>query len=261
MFNYTRAITRKLPNSFINAISMNEKQIVLELAKIQHERYINFLKNLNLEVIELDADESLPDCVFVEDVLVNYDKNNLLVTKPGSDLRKNEINDMIKYIDGKYNFSVLIDTTLDGGDVLVTSKHIFIGIGKRSQKCPLLETLTNKKIIYIELTDNEILHLKSVCTLLDDNTIVYYKSEKMNIRLEIEKQINANMYNFIEVPDMIASNVLRIKDNVLIQDGFPNSENILVPEIVKRNLECHKINMSEFIKADGALTCCSILLY
>lgn len=62
------------------------------------------------------------------------------------------------------------------------------------------------------------------------------------------------------MPEQTASNILSINDNIVIQDGFPNSEIIFNNLAEKNNLKIHKLNMSEFIKADGALTCCSVFI-
>ena len=66
-------------------------------------------------------------------------------------------------------------------------------------------------------------------------------------------------YEFTKVPDSVCSNVLRIRNAVFIQKGYPKSEEILESIITKKGLICKKLEMSEFIKADGALTCCSVL--
>jgi hypothetical protein len=62
------------------------------------------------------------------------------------------------------------------------------------------------------------------------------------------------------VPDAAASNLIRIKNAVLVQYGFPESLAILTPEIRKRNLELKIVNTNELEKADGLLTCCSVLI-
>jgi len=68
-------------------------------------------------------------------------------------------------------------------------------------------------------------------------------------------------YDFIFVPDVICSNVLRVRDALLVQDGFPTSLEILSHVTIGKNLKLIPLMMSEMIKADGALTCCSLLIH
>lgn len=64
---------------------------------------------------------------------------------------------------------------------------------------------------------------------------------------------------FIYLPDSIAANVLRIGPNVVMQEGFPESEALVSQLCKERGLVLHTLCMAELIKADGALTCCSVL--
>jgi len=63
------AIVRGIPNSFVNAISISppKEPICVMTARSQHEEYVKALQRLNIEVIQLPAEEEFPDCVFVED--------------------------------------------------------------------------------------------------------------------------------------------------------------------------------------------------
>lgn len=78
---------------------------------------------------------------------------------------------------------------------------------------------------------------------------------------EVQKNIQKETehYTFVAVPDTVASNVLRVGSTLLIQEGFPISEKILGDLCEQKQIALIKINMSELIKADGALTCGSLL--
>jgi dimethylargininase len=54
----------------------------LELAKIQHENFVQLLRDLGLDVIELPADENCPNCVFIEDSGAIICNGIALLTKP-----------------------------------------------------------------------------------------------------------------------------------------------------------------------------------
>lgn len=66
-------------------------------------------------------------------------------------------------------------------------------------------------------------------------------------------------HSFLPVPDMIAANVLRIGPHVVMQAGHPGSESVIRAACEARGLTLHCLSMGEFAKADGALTCCSLL--
>lgn len=118
----------------------------------------------------------------------------------------------------------------------------------------------NLPVVAIPVTSG--LHLKSCCSLIDQGVIIISDNPAGNhIRSEIERLVpTENAFQFIVVPDGVASNVLRIGHNIVIQDGFPQSESILSDYAASKGFTIHKLNMSEFIKADGALTCCNVLL-
>lgn len=81
---FTHAIVCRIPNSF------KSKDIHLEKAKLQHENYVRLLRNIGLDVIELPPDESLPECVFVEDTAIVCN-GIALITRPGNPARLKEV--------------------------------------------------------------------------------------------------------------------------------------------------------------------------
>ena len=91
--NFTHAVVRAIPESLAkDALRMNKFDVDLSKAQREHELYVNVLKNkLGLEVVELPADESLPDCVFVEDAAVVCG-DTALITRPGAESRRKEVN-------------------------------------------------------------------------------------------------------------------------------------------------------------------------
>ncbi|CDQ60862.1 unnamed protein product [Oncorhynchus mykiss] len=89
--NFTHAVVRAIPSSLAKeALRMNVLDVDLVKAQREHEVYVGVLKHkLGLQVIELPADESLPDCVFVEDVAVVCG-DTALITRPGAESRRKE---------------------------------------------------------------------------------------------------------------------------------------------------------------------------
>jgi dimethylargininase len=159
----------------------------------------------------------------------------------------------------------LPEGTIDGGDVLFTGNMVLIGNSHRTslEGIKALEKILSEfdlPVVTIPVVSG--LHLKSCCSLIDKGVILISDNVAgKHIRGEIERLVPAeNALQFIVIPDAVASNVLRIGHNIVIQDGFPLSEAILSGYAALKGFTIHKLNMSEFIKADGALTCCNVLL-
>lgn len=260
MFNYTSALIRTLSNNFPKSICKHKplEPINLEKAHQQHTIYTDHIKKLITNVYTIEEDDNCPDCVFIEDTCVIFD-NKAVITNLGHHLRKPEIIKVQeKLLELKLElFWMKEPATLDGGDVLITNHEILVGISERTNMdgYEFLKDIF-KKVRPILVKNG--LHLKSLISLLDYNTIVVVDNDDGQ---EIIQQIQSTDigYDIIKVPDVECANVLRIKNCVLIQKGFLRSENILEDEICDRGLECIKVEMSEFIKADGALTCCNVL--
>lgn len=99
--------------------------------------------------------------------------------------------------------------------------------------------------------------------MLNDHTLLVTDHQAgQNVADEIKSYTNDH-YEFIKIPEQVPSNILSLNDGkfVIYQKGFSKSEEIIKKEIQeKRGIEIKALNMSELIKADGALTCCSILV-
>jgi dimethylargininase len=264
--NKISCIVRELPLSFTNSIKQTEpsEQINLELAKKQHQNYTNLLASLcdNVDIIE--SDNICPDCCFIEDTLIVID-NTIIITNPGAESRKKEIDKVEIFIKNKFHDKSIIKIELpaeiDGGDVLFTGRDIFIGKSKRTNKEAILkiqEIFKDKYNVYSIPVQS--LHLKSVISHLNEKILIVSDCKLgQSVKKEIEKNV-PNKYEFIFVPDQVASNILSINNNIVIQDNFPNSEIIFQDLVKKYKLNIYKLDMSEFIKADGALTCCSLFI-
>ena len=102
------------------------------------------------------------------------------------------------------------------------------------------------------------LHLKSVLSAIDEDTLLVAgnaAARAMGQRILASFPPN-HQKQMVEVPDAVAANVVRVGQTLLIQDAYPRSEHILLELAKSLSLSCVKLDMSELIKADGALTCC-----
>lgn len=170
--------------------------------------------------------------------------------------------------------SIVPPGLVDGGDIMFTGdKHLFVGISKRTnhaaceQMKQIFESSTSVAVhpIVIDGLSDDVLHLKSIISMLDHNVILVHDSHTGN---EVIKQIQAVApahFTFVKVPSAVCSNVLRIHNTVVVQNNpdcadYQHSIAIIEEYCSKHGLKTVLIpHMSELIKSDGALTCGSIL--
>lgn len=264
-FFYKFAIVRNLSDAFENSLKLNPPIIPIDfnLAKEQHENYINLLKKLVPNVIELEADQNHPDCNFIEDTAIIIG-DITVISRMGAIERRGEeiaVADILKALGNKKIIYIQAPGTMDGGDILYTGKHLFVGLSHRTNKDALkqLKEIFHDTIEVIGISVTQGLHLKSLISCFDSQTIIIADTDAgKEIQNNIESSTNAT-YKFISIPEPIASNVVRIGSTLIIQEGFLQSEKIFQKLCDENLITLVKLNMSELIKADGALTCGSIL--
>ncbi|KAG0071860.1 N(G),N(G)-dimethylarginine dimethylaminohydrolase 1 [Podila epicladia] len=292
---YTVAFVRDLSPKFSEAAltshDNSQSPINMALAHEQHDKYVEAVRKFVPNVNTVPASESLPDCCFIEDTCVIVSKI-AVITRPGHDARRGEVEQVKKFLESYASpkkFLVLQmpePCLLDGGDVLYTGVDMFVGLSKRTNRqggeflrrvffeesglCPV-------HIINLQNSASaSTLHLKCVVSALTDNILIisddapgqFVQSEMERLVAEY-RQKNASGYSFVKVPDQVASNILRFPDGegglqgIVFQKGFPKSRAI-VEDAIKTlvpgtGCEIVELDMSQFILADGALTCCSLV--
>jgi dimethylargininase len=256
------AVVRDLPESFAQALQQQVPSVPLDvvLARRQHHDYVAALKSILPKVVELPADESLPDCCFIEDTAVVIG-NRAAITLLGAKERRGEealVREALQRLEIQ-TIPITGGAIIDGGDVLFTGRHIVVGLSKRTNK-EGAEQLARifPEFPVVTATVNGSLHLKSVLSAFDQETILFGDCVAGRSILAQLSEIKSN-YSVKFVPDSVASNVLNLGQSLIIQDGFSRSEKILRDLANQRNMKVITLNMSELIKADGALTCCSLL--
>src|SRR5215211_6553383 len=120
----TRAVSPRFEECEITHIERTP--IDLDIARAQHREYVQALKGLGCDVIELPAESDLPDSVFVEDTAFILPEM-AVITRPGADSRRPETESIIRALMPLIKLVRLKEpATLDGGDVLVLGKRIHI---------------------------------------------------------------------------------------------------------------------------------------
>ena len=254
-FEVDYIISRNISDGFKNCVRRNKTEDINILkAREQHKSYLSAINLTTPSLMNLEQDHELPDCVFVEDTIIIIDHDTAMITRPGAPSRKREPLSIAAGLIGKLYLKVMQEpATMDGGDVLRIGNNMVVGLSSRTNQLGIsfLEEIANEKgirIITAELP--HALHLKSTCSLADENNLVY--DPKSNLDMNPFESLGVNL---IPVPEPEGANVLALgHNNVLVSAQAPETQEILKD----KGLKVHSVNISEFHKADGALTCASV---
>jgi dimethylargininase len=248
------AIVRNIPNSFPQCITAfsGKSPIDVILAQQQHELYCKTLVELGLKLVRIEADNSLPDCCFTEDAAIVTDVLGI-ISLPGTESRHAEIIEMEKALTSfKKIRHIAAPATIEGGDVLKIGKKLFIGNSARTNDEGIKQVANMVSELGYEVIPVKIrntLHLKTVCTYLGNNCIIYADGHfDENIFAEYDKII-------VPATESYCANTLVVNGKVLIPKGFPLTRSL----IEKKGFSVIELDMSEIEKADGALTCLSVI--
>jgi dimethylargininase len=272
---YTLAITRQVSPQITDAVVMKQDEeassstttnnttspLSYSIAQEQHQNYVKTLRSI-LPTMELPYLDGYPDCVFVEDCLVAVG-TTVVVTQPGHSSRRGEVSSL-RHVVEQFGFTVAVmegDAYLDGGDVLYTGRHMYVGRSSRTNDAGirfLEQTFPELRILPVTIPSSD-LHLKSVVTHLDDETLLAPLSDCGTQVLT--DMLDSGGYETIRLPHPKACNVVRVRNHVLAQPvDCDESKQLLLDACQERNLQIHWVDTSELGKVDGALTCQSVLL-
>ena len=248
---YTRAITRKPGRNFADGITTSKMgRPDYRKALIQHAAYCETLNRCGLEVIILEADERYPDGCFVEDTAVITDEASI-ITRPGAAARRGEEEEILKILSG-YRTPLRIESpgTLDGGDILRADNHFFIGRSGRTNRegAQQLERFLSEygyTSSGIEVKNS--LHLKSGIAFLGKGRFISTN--------EFSGISEKGTFTILDPEDSYSANCLPVNDFLLFPSGFPGS----AKKLAETGFTIIELDMSEFRKMDGGLTCLSLL--
>ena len=248
------AITRLVSRSIINCelTHLERVPIDLENARRQHLAYELALRSLGVEVLTLPEEPDLPDAVFVEDAAIVLDEC-AIITRPGADSRRPETKSLARAL-APYRklFTIQAPGSVDGGDVLTVDKTIFVGQTGRTNQSAIEQMQA-----FLAAFDYSVhgvpvsgcLHLKSAVTQVGRNMLL--------INPAWVNETNFPGYAFIEVDpsEPYAANALLVRETLLYQPAFPRT----LSRLVAADIHPLLVDQSELAKAEGALTCCSLI--
>lgn len=250
---FSNAIVRKPGRSMVKGLSNAELGVPdYNKAVVQHEFYVRALKNCGLTVEELEADENFPDSTFVEDVAL-LTPHCAIITRPGALSRRGEIIGIKETIQKYYTNTEEIQPpgTVEAGDIMMVGSHFYIGLSNRTNLNGAEQTIRilNKygmsgSVIKLE----KVLHLKTGLAYLENNNLLVCGEFLSNPAFD--------KFNIIEVPEeeSYAANCIWVNNKVLLPEGFP----ITKQKIIDAGYSVVEINVSEFRKLDGGLSCLSL---
>nr|CAD7256703.1 unnamed protein product [Timema shepardi] len=222
---FTHAVVCRIPLSF-----RTRGEIELEEAKRQHEAYVRLLRELGLDVIELPPDETLPECMFVEDTAIVC--NGLaLITRPGAQNRAKEVETIRAVLKKELDLPIVEigdeSAKLDGGDVLFTGREFFVGLSEWTNEAGARAVAA----AFPEFPCTPVKRIKREATF---------------------------SYQTLTVPEDIAANVLYVNGTLIHRspEEIPESCKVFAERI---DFPKRTLNMSELAKAGSGLTSCCLL--
>jgi dimethylargininase len=250
------ALTRAVSPAMADCELTHLPRVPIDVATAvaQHATYEQALARLGCRVSRLPAAPDSPDSVFIEDTAVVFDEI-AVIARPGADSRRAEtagVEEALKH--ERVIARIEAPGTMDGGDVMVVGRTVFVGLTGRTNGSGIEQL---RRIIehfdyalrVVEVDAAGCLHLKSAVTAFADDTLL------VNPRW-VAAQAFAD-YRLIEVDqsEPAAANIVRVGERLLYSDGFPRT----LERLSRLGREITTVDVGEIAKAEGAVTCCSLI--
>jgi len=253
---FSRAIVRPPGPNFAEGLSSSGLVAPeLALALEQHRAYCDALAIAGLALTELPADAAHPDGTFVEDTAI-VTARGAVITRPGAPSRRGEIDAIAKTLSGHYDTLLRIEApgTLDGGDICQVEDRFLLGVSHRTNPEGARQLERHLSSLgygatTIDIRNHpELLHLKSGLSYLGGGIALCTRALARHEALQSCRVLAAD-------PDEIyGANAVRVNDVVLLPSGHPK----LQARIERAGLRVVPLEMSEFRKMDGGLSCLSL---
>jgi len=255
--SFTQAIVRPPGANLAAGITTSrEGPPDIDRAREQHRAYCNALVACGLTLTVLPEEPAHPDACFIEDVAV-ITPRGAIATRPGDPSRQGEVTSVLPSLKSLCRdvARIFAPGSLDGGDICEADGHFLIGLSARTNVAGAeqLESLLAEVGYSSSIVDvrgsRRLLHLKTGMSYLGDGRMV--------VTADVPRGPLA-MFELIEVPEneRYAANCLRVNDRVIVPAGYPQVR----AEIEACGYETLALEMSEFRKMDGGLSCLSLRL-
>ncbi len=223
-----------------------------DLALQQHENYIQALELCGLKVSVLEPNEDFPDSTFVEDVCL-MTPGCAVITRPGASTRRDEIVHIEPVVTalGRPVERIQAPGTLDAGDIMMVGGHYYAGLSDRTNPegaSQLKQILEKYNLSSSTIRLEEVLHLKTGISYLENNNLLAFGEFLTKPELKDFHILKVNE------DESYAANSVWINGKVLVPAGFPTTARL----IASAGYEIVEVDVSEFQKLDGGLSCLSL---
>ena len=246
----TRVVSRALERCELTHLARHE--INVDLARTQHAAYEDALRDAGCDVRQLPEQPDLADSVFVEDTVIVLDKVAVL-TRPGAASRRAEIESMaIALAPFREVRRIAAPATLDGGDVLRLDRVLYVGESARSnaegiEQLALLVAPFDYRVQAVPL--HGCLHLKSAVTQVAADLLLF------NPDWVDARHFPGYRTVAVDPTEPFAANSVWVGNQLLYSASFPRTADVLR----RAGVDVHSLDMSETEKAEGGVTCCSVI--
>jgi dimethylargininase len=254
VYRFNSAIVREPSRSVIRGLRAQDRgSPTYEGVKAEHEAYVAALRAAGVKVTILPPLEDFPDSIFIEDPALVFTEG-AIVLRPGAPTRAGEAAAIEPTLHTRFPTVLKLAPGgfADGGDVLVTPQRVLIGRSSRTDAAgasALVDCLTQLgRQSQIISTPRDVLHFKTDCSLLDEETVV---STARLAQADIFKGFKQLL---VPPGEAAAANALRVNDVVLVGSQFPRTIDMLN----RAGFNVVPLPTSEIGKIDAGLSCMSL---
>ena len=236
----------------------------VDLALAQHAAYVELLRRHGYEIVEAPELDEHPDGLFVEDALVMIGGLALL-TRPGALSRRSEVASIATVVAalGLPVARITEPGTLDGGDVLVTDRHVFVGRSTRTNDAAIAQlaaicapvadsqgdgAAAGREIVAVDI--ERCLHLKSAITALPDGSLMAVPGWVDRAPFE------SRGYLVRDAPETTGGDLLDLGGTVALPADAPCTAALLA----ELGFAVEPIDVGELQKIEAGVTCMSVLI-
>lgn len=252
---FTRILARKPAHNMADGITtQNLGKPDIDLAMQQFNAYIDALRSCNLNVTVLPPNDEFPDGHFIEDPAIVF-HDMVFVCRSGEKSREAEGEDIAKHLSHLNQIRIEGDTArVDGGDILFCADRVLIGLSDRTNREGAEQLTTALQSVQSELRVDivpfsGVLHLKTALNELAPGVFV------MGPELQTNYDLSFAEVHVLPEHESYAANLVPINDTLLIADGYPKLAEITGQYYGNKVIA---LEMSEFEKMDGGLSCLSL---
>jgi dimethylargininase len=249
------ALTRPVSPSLSECELTHLSREPIDVAKAaeQHAAYEALLRSLGATVIQVPGAPEFPDAVFIEDTAVVLDEV-AIISRPGAESRRDEVIEVARVLSAHRGLCTMTEpATLDGGDVLCMGRTLYVGRSGRTNDegiAQLREAVAKYGYTVTPVDFTGCLHLKTAATAVDDDTVLLNRAWVSPSAFAGRDVLD------VDATEPFGANVLRVGDALVYGSQFPRTRAMLE----SRGFSVNTVDCAELAKAEGAVTCCSLVI-